>query len=453
MVRRGLLAGVLLVGLAACTDEPEDPRGLIALEGSPATFDVERAGSGKCEFDYRAQLSLLRLATGEPQSVVEVPWPGESAGVLGGDRVVLRSADYPNDPPSVIAIDASDGTPTWQREVADSFGAIGAPLVVGDVVITLDGSAVVGLHLDDGEERWRRPTGDEPLIVVDGSDAAITKRAGDEIELVDAASGALRWEVAIGVDVGGSAGLALTPSMVITGGQSDVLVGLDRTDGRRRWEIAADRGRYRYGLASMGAEDVLVFDAASNDPQDLPDDQTSYLWSIDARSGSTQWRVPVDSDGVGSTLVLNDLAIARRSGSLEAIDVETGNVRWSFPAARVNRVSRPIPELVVIATSRYGTSEVHAIDAGSGETRFTASLPVSATGPATASEGLLLIGGGVEDTWELVDSEQDGFVFALSADDGTEIWRTERRDAVMAPILVNGDAAIVLSADRGIFCA
>lgn len=449
-----MVAGVLLVGLVGCADRSEDPKGLIALEGSPATFDVERSGSGRCEFDYRAQLSLLRLATGEPQSVVEIPWPGESEMVLAGDRVVVRSADYPNDPPSLIAVAASDGMPTWQREVAGSFGAVGAPLVAGDVVVTLDGSSVLGLRVDDGEERWRRPAGDEPLIVVDGSDVAIAKPRGGEIELLDAASGVPRWSVVTGLDVGGSAGVALTPSTAVTGGQADALAGLDRASGRRRWEVPAEEGRYRYGLAAMGGERVILFDVASNDPQDLPDDTASYLWSIDARSGSTRWRVPVDTNGIDLTRALGDLVIAPRSGSIEAIDVETGNVRWTFRAAHVNQVSRPTPDLVVITTSRYGsgTSEVHAIDADSGEPRFTATLPVSTTGPATAVEGLLLIGGGIGDTSELVDSDHDGFVFALSVDDGTELWRTERRDAVMAPIRVRGDAAIVLSADRSIFC-
>jgi outer membrane protein assembly factor BamB len=453
-MRRAAVAGVVVVGLIGCSDGPEEPEGLLTLEGSPPTFEVERAGTGKCEFDYRAQLSRLSLETGEEQSVTEVPYPGEGVAVLTVDSVVVRSADYPSDPPSVFAVSAADGRPIWQREIEDSFGFVGAPQQAGELVVTLDGSSVVALRLADGEEAWRRPAGQEPLVTSEGSDVAVAKPERGEVEMLDATSGEPRWTVSPGIDVGGSTGIALTPGVVVTGGQSDDLVGLDRASGEVRWTSAAVVGRYRYGLLGAEGAGVIVRDVASNDPQAPPEDDASYLWSIDPDSGTTNWRIPVDTEGIDSTVLLGSLVLAPHAGSVEAIEVATGEVRWTFPITDVSRVSAPSPDLVVIATGFYerGTTEIHAIDAISGETRFTASLPVASTGPVAATGDLLLIGGGVGQDSELVDSEQDGFVFALSAVDGSEEWRAERRDAVNTPVIASDGTAIVLSADPGIFC-
>ena len=447
-----MVAAVLLSALSGCSDASEEPQGLLTLEGSPPSFDVERAGPGKCSFDYRAQVSRLDLETGKELSVAEVPYPGDRVAVLMDGTVVVRSADYPSDPPSVFAVSADTGAPIWQREVEESVG-LQAPQQAGDLAVTRDGESVVALRVANGSEVWRRPGGEDPQVAVDDGDVVIARPDRGEVELLDAATGESRWTASPSVGNGGSTGVVLTPSVVVTGGQSDDLVGIDRTTGEVRWEIPPAVGRYRYGLVdSTGG--VIVRDVAGNDPNEVPEDKVSYLWALDPESGATKWRAPVDTDGIDSSALLGDLVVAPHAGTVEAIDVRTGRVRWTLPLDNVGRVSLPTPETVVIVTSNYerGASTIHAIDASSGEVMFTASLPVAHASPVTATGELLLVGGGFGQTSELVDSERDGLVIALNMNDGVEVWRTERREAVTAPLLATGGAVIALSSDPGIFC-
>ena len=416
----------------------------MTLDEEEPAFDIERGGDGQCGFDYRAQVSALDLATGAERWAVEVPYPEEGELHPAGDQVIARSSNYPSDPASVFAVDASDGTPRWQREVADSSYVQGQPQVSADLVVTLDGSSVVALYADDGTEGWRAEAGEDPNLVVDGPDVALGRNDTGELLLLDVETGRERWAV----DLGGEDGpvpVALRPTRVIALDGNRSLVGIDRQTGQVVWTSPRPAGDARRVLDGPAAGPVI--EAVIG----VPD---ARLEATDPETGVLLWQLPTGGAASERAVILGDLVIAPDNTTVQGIEVATGTPVWTVTLADVVQMSRPTPDLLVFGASDFdsASSTLVAVDAASGEQRWSIPLSVSSTGPVTAVGDQLLVGGGVGQDSALVDADDDGRVFAVGVRDGDMTWEARRRDAAMASILVRGDDAIVLTADQPIFC-
>jgi outer membrane protein assembly factor BamB len=451
-MRWGSAAAVTLLALAACSDGPDDPRGLLTLEGTPPRFDIERGRDGNCSADYRAQVSALDLATGTERWILDVPVP-DGGQQLVNDLLVSRSANYPNDPPSVYALGAQDGQARWQREVASS--GYETPAISGDTVVTRDGEVLVALSADDGNERWRFATSGE-LVHAAGDGVVAVVNDGGDVQLLDANTGDVSWTATS--DVEPVLALTMAPAVVVVHGADAQLAGLDLATGEHRWSIPAEPGRTRQ-LLGVPSQDVLVWaELPSGDPAAPPSDRGTELVAIDLGSGQVTWRIATAGYGYESAVMVGDLLVIPHTATLEAVDVTSGETRWTAPMGEARQISTPVPGQLLVAvpepseTGVIASTTLYALDATSGAPAWSASLPVGTTGPVAGAGGLLLVGGGAGLGSESVDSDDDGLVVALASRDGTEQWRTVRRDAADQAITVRDDTAVVLSADQRLFC-
>lgn len=419
------------------------------MDSPGATFFIERAGEGKCTFDYRAQVSSMDLATGQETWVTEVPWTADSPLAATNDRVIAVGANYPNPWASVAVMDLVDGRPQWQRDFDDPAGAIEPISVADSTVALIDGHDVVGLDLSSGDEEWRHEVG-EQAIARPAGDAVVVARFDGSVTSFDLTSGAERWSARDSAGQGGQVGLLLTSDLAITGAQSGDLVALDVATGRELWARPSEAGRYWSPLLGAAGDVVVVGDGAGTDT----DDPANYVTAISLSTGSVVWREPA-ADFPDQVVVLDDLVFDFGASQLVAREIATGSERWTSPLDQVSVVSGP-EEGVVFATRRAqgqgsGVS-LHALDTANGLERWSVDLPGTHGSAAVVAGDLVLVGGGRGESVVEGDGSADGLVSALNKHDGSVVWTVDRRDAVNDAPVVRGDEVLVVSADPSIFC-
>ncbi len=447
----GIAVAALAVTTAACSDSSEPPRGVVDLGGPPPTFAIEEPDGGDCSFDYRSQISGIDPSTGEVEWEVDVPWTNENQLVVDGSRIFVNTADYPNDHPSVIAIDGRDGTPLWQHEVEDTTGRPPAPLIVDERLVVLDGTTVAGLDLADGARRWDTSSGGgETLLAANDTSVFATGDAGG-LQAIDADRGSARDLVEGDGSDDGSVGVLASDDLVFSGDQTGELYAVDARTGERRWSQPATDGRAWWPLFGVHDDILLVGDNPSGEaPATEPPDR--FLRALDATTGQDRWTRLI-GDPLEPRFLVDDLVFVPSDDRLVAVDVATGEERWTLLLGLVGHVSRPAPGLVVVVAGdgSDGTT-VTAADEETGVVRWSARLPLQSAGPASVVGGVVLVGGGLGTDSDLVDAEADGLVIALDPQTGDEVWQAARRDAAHArPVEVDG-SAVVLSADSSIFC-
>lgn len=133
--------------------------------------------------------------------------------------------------------------------------------------------------------------------------------------------------------------------------------------------------------------------------------------AFDANDGSERWRR--EFDGV-SLFPLDDTLIAKRDGSLVALDIETGNDRWE---TNESSTGAPISNGDVIVVERYDSAALSGTDAETGEHRWTES---GFDGDVYAAPKLITAGVVVRQV--VLDGEHQ--LYALDTETGTEQWQT-----------------------------
>jgi outer membrane protein assembly factor BamB len=142
------------------------------------------------------------------------------------------------------ALDASDGTVVWSRNVASDtgtkipvWGFASSPLVVGDVVIVSAAGQLVAYDIASGDPRWRGPAGGEGyssphLVTIDGV-AQILLMSGAGATSVAPADGRVLWQHSW------KGGPIVQPAVTADG---DVLISASAGSGTRRITVAHGPG-------------------------------------------------------------------------------------------------------------------------------------------------------------------------------------------------------------------
>lgn len=271
---------------------------------------------GSCGFPRRTTLVLLDDETGEVEWSRDVPWAPDDPIVLD-DAVVSVSRTVDGNPPSISALDLDDGTPLWQRFVAEGSlrhagVADGAVRVVTDAgLLEVDVNGEVVRQRELGSSVIIEPVmGDPNRRVVIDEDVAVRRPVDFTLvmepelvtstgDLVVAASGSTVSSVDLHGDDVWSTTTALTgvgyheivsvhadASTVVVLVGSDVspnrrLVVLDAATGAERWR----RDRVREAEV---AGDVVLYDERVARPMDEPTRSTVV---VDATTGAERWRV------------------------------------------------------------------------------------------------------------------------------------------------------------------
>lgn len=365
MNRRTLLAGLAgtaTASLAGCSlFEQEGPGGTRtvnpALEGTPTVTEsvgwtvrvpgvqwFRRAGDRLTVIagaDEQARLLGLDVATGDEvwrHDLTQRP-------VLGVPRPDVVTA-YEHEAGQLHVYEAADGTERWRADGAASYpiwwnSDLGVFAEFGDDPIQLTGRTTA-----NGTARWERVVGrieaqSENILLVRESEST---QAPVEIGALDARTGDCRWTASLGFDTEPSAVADVVKETAVVLGADGTVVGLDLTDGRRRfrthidvplttsWSVVAERSLY------------LGYVPLSDDP----DVDAGGLAKIDVADGAVSWSRTVTGPvtrpfrSTANRLYASRWETVDGPARLLAIDGATGETLWthiatplSFQAPRI----------------------------------------------------------------------------------------------------------------------
>ena len=256
---------------------------------------------------------------------------GDTGGLAGRQGLVGAGAG-----PAVVGVDAAGGVVRWTAGLATA--AVGAPLVLGDlvVVVSLDG-VVHGLDGRTGRTRWERRLAVEPSWVVPCGDHVVVA-SSDTLTAVRV-SGEVAWVVR---PHGGVEAIAAAGPMVVLRTGAGAVVAVDPRTGGTRWWLRS--------AAPWGHPPTLA---------------GSWLWLPDAVPGGglAGRLVAIDPRTGGAVHTLHGPAAVRSlheaDGALVVRDVEGGLtlVRGGRPRWRMVVPTAPSAPAVVDGAVAVATAD------------------------------------------------------------------------------------------------
>ncbi len=325
---------------------------------------------------------------------------------------------------TVHALALSDGRPTWSW--AGGRGVYGMWAWHDTIVVLTDqvGDDARLTSLDDrtGTVRWQLPIPDNGLIgnptpTDDGGLAWL--RADGEVQVVDLASGRIRWSVHRDRQA-----VPVTSDGNVLVGSDGVLAAFDDETGRRRWTVTdlppQPEERIVAGL-------VLVTSGIVG-----PSDPTA-LTAVDPGTGQVAWRFDPGTAVTVLSAGPAGLAVAAYVPDrlLSLIDTRDGAVRWTVDTAVTLNTFPLVSSADIVSVEGgvqgYPGSNLVERAAGNGRRRWAVGVPGTPTGlqPVLSSGGLVLI--------EASGAAGNSSLFAYDATNGHRAWRAEIPEFVQVP--------------------
>ncbi|WP_435205981.1 PQQ-binding-like beta-propeller repeat protein [Micromonospora sp. bgisy143] len=382
--RAALVALLVLVGLAASTPDPR--RAAVTLSASAGAdavlfddvvFLVEPLGATR-----QRRLTATRLPDGEPLWRTSLPAEGRYWGVARRDETLL-AIGYETGPDGAgtltVALDPRTGAYRWQQP--------GRPAVLPDGGILLwsaDNQAVGALRAVDaccGTVRWQASVAaGADLTLRDGDhgvDRVVLVRGNGEVEVRDAATGAVLTRANLPAPHGGTPRVmqVVADLLVTVDGAPSVITayGLDRLD--QRWRTPATGATY---VSECGV--VFCLESASGGRR-----------TIDAATGEPRW----EDDHWGWVWPHADRLLATTQGSagpgtqdLVVLDPPTGRVLAKLGRWEIVRYDADVP-LIGVRPHPDGGLLVAELDVRDGTVRVLDVLR-DASGDCRAATGVLL---------------------------------------------------------------
>lgn len=209
----------------------------------------------------------------------------------------------------LVAVDLERGTVRWRREVAVSL----APSAGGDMVFAAGDDAVRALDARTGALRWDTPLPGRLVSITWDTGWLLCATEGGDLAALRASDGELVWRVALG------APLAVPPAAgldrVYVGLDAGHIVSLSLATGARGWDTTVP-GRLT-GLRAV--EGQLVAGTTGR-----------AIFSFELTTGRQRWRWRVGGDVAGAASSDGRLLFfAARDNVLRAVDARSGNLRWT----------------------------------------------------------------------------------------------------------------------------
>lgn len=181
-----------------------------------------------------ANTGYVPSADGIP-SEPRLQWRGPGS-VGNGGFVVARGTVVSTTESALTALDATDGSKTWEQSFDGRTDP--SPAVAGDTVVGL-GQELRAFDVADGTERWSYGSFEELFGGVTVADGTTYVCVDEGVTAVDVESGERRWRTDF-PDVGSTHGpVAVTAGTVVVNasGIGGGVVALDAEDGTERWRV------------------------------------------------------------------------------------------------------------------------------------------------------------------------------------------------------------------------
>jgi outer membrane protein assembly factor BamB len=262
--------------------------------------------------DGQGNVAVFDAATGVPGWTRKLPKPAGSPAYSDG-MLVVGAGD------GIYALDPVSGAPRWKlatRDPVESSPAIDH----GTVYVGLPDGSLAAIDLKSGSLRWQTPIGGAikraPAV---GDGLVFAGGDGGTFAAVSAGNGGVVWQKTLGP------GQVSTPA--VRDGVVYVASGLDERaaphtlsafragDGVAQWAFAAPSGDALY-VGSVGPELVYIVGLDGN------------VYAV--RGGVVRWRHDAGAP-IGSVATLSEgiLYVSVSDGTIEALDADSGEDRWS----------------------------------------------------------------------------------------------------------------------------
>lgn len=396
-------AGVAVAGASAgCLDalDSSPPRPALAwpgFMGGPRRTGWRENASGPSTAPDPDWTMAFEVQTSGPGPAY--PYPVVADGVA----YVASPPAPPEDPLTVAAVDARDGSVQWRRDVevqSSVYAASGSTAVTADAVVvgTREGGAL--LDRATGAVRWTttKPM-TTPAVHGDLVVAAADVESPDAVVALDRETGDVRWSAGDGVFDAGDTGWVAT--------------------------VALD-GDHAYALTDVGVAAV-----------DRRRGAVAWTHDLEGDGGPVFQSAPAVRDGRVYVIQTRPYAVdqccpALRSRVL-ALDATTGRVAWSTPvgdAESTFAATNPVvgPDVVLVGESELSwsgeepsdppESALVALDPETGRRRYRSEVPEH-FGPTMVADGdRAYVTGRAHPTG--ADTE---VLHAFSVADGEVVWR------------------------------
>jgi outer membrane protein assembly factor BamB len=382
--RRTLVVGVPVVGAAlAGTVLALWPRGGRDRRAGPPVRSASPSGSPSGPPPVATERWKVKVGSGYPD-----------LDVAGGR--VLAWTDR-----SVHALDPGTGRVRWRKTAVSGYdngtssggsavavlgqGSTYRGTVADGMAYTLDVSvypwALSAVRAASGTVAWRYGLTGYPLPTVRAGGLVCLGLHG--VRALHADTGHASWSAPSGAGYGLAAGSGLLVAV-----SKSAMVGLDAGSGRQRWRYTVAKGAHPLVAGTL----VFVYD------------EHGVLHAVRADGGSPAWRRSID---VGGDLRYGDgiLYATAGTGDTYALRATTGEQVWHrrFGHGEGRRYGYANVLGLSGRTLYVGGTDgtVYAVDAASGDPRWTYPAAVTHTSPPVGAAGLVFVGTG------------DGYVHAL----------------------------------------
>lgn len=357
------LCGSAVVTSSGCTQLPQ-------VGGNGGNNEIEWPVPGG-DLQNRRRIPTKGPAV---DSAPEQQWSGE----IGSQPPVVKDEAVfvaQNSPKRTGAYDAGDGTVKWESYPENSPGApLAPPATDGERLYTTNLSPeILAQSTESGEEVWvtapqimtmNGASGHAP--VVDGKRVyAIfshpTERRG-ELLAVNRDDGKIEWSCEIASHQHGW--VAVAGEIVLTKAGSSLLA-IDAKSGEQVWELAVPTDSSLYST-SPSVADGLVYAATRN----------GRIVAASVDTGEIEWLASVESNvqsgksGEPLAVGTDCLLIATESGRLHAFDRSDGTERWQSTLGEVLPTQPAVSDSTAYVGNLYA-GEVYAVNMETGNPRWS----------------------------------------------------------------------------------
>lgn len=281
-----------------------------------------------------------------------------STPVVGDGTVYV--ADF-TDERALVARELSTGREQWRSSIP--HGQVGpAPAITDNRVIHQSFGMIHAFDRDQGEELWTHDPGNGAPgapAVVDGT-VYTTKDSFKSdpatATAISADDGTERWQVSVRGERAST--LAYGNDTVFVGSSRGFVVALDADDGAERWRFEAEAGV----TSAISTAGDLVYAV----------DNAGVLYALSAETGDEQWRATVSNGERWSAPAIGDDAVyVGTEDGVTAVGLDEGAVQWEFSTDGPVGTPTTDGDAVYFGGTDWDHHAIHAIDAESGQQRWS----------------------------------------------------------------------------------
>lgn len=289
-----------------------------------------------------------------PSLAVAARWSASigSGGGYGFAPQVVGDTVYAAAPSgSVVALDLASGAVRWQVATKPLSAGVGSD---GHVTAVVTQEGMVVAYDAQGKQMWTSQAASAVNVPPAVGDGIVAVRTTDyRVQAFDAASGKLRWNVqrpGPALALRTSMRIAVEPHLLVAGMPSGRLLVLDAASGAVRWEGTVS--------ASRGASDLERISDVVGEPQIIGPMLcgVSYQGHTTCFDVSQGGRAVWSQDISSATGLTNDgqhLYLADQRDVVHALDLKDGHPLWQQSALLNRRLSTPAVAGPALAVGDY----------------------------------------------------------------------------------------------------